>query len=406
MRQIKIGKKNSKLAKKGRACFPVSTLSPKIKKLNGNRGSVRWFHSRDDAEAYAAEVNAAQAAGGVIIVATAGTVAAAVELFKGGDDPKNLHQRSIEARVERKEISWAYGENQRKNADDWSSRLGNVLCNDVTRDHLQAQLDAWAVAHKTKKEKLLTIKLVLELARQENWIEGSNPAGDIKLIKPKYAVDESDAFKGDKIAKFNKGKIREVIQHAESTFNNWCDGLAVSFAFQTGLRFGEQSALRWKAVDFEKRRVSVYTSRRKSGRGTFDTGLTKTSKGRRQVPLTPQLIAQLKAWRVASQYSAADDLVFPTRHGNHQASADNWRRRVLHASCRAVGVDLLRWHDARHFYASILLATYGKDWGRIADLLGHDSTDFSRKQYGHWIDDDEGEDNSGEGAALGAAVWG
>ena len=69
MRQIQVGKKNSRLAKLGRACFPVSTLSPKIKKLNGDRGSVRWFNSRADAEGYAAEVNAAQASGGVIIAA-------------------------------------------------------------------------------------------------------------------------------------------------------------------------------------------------------------------------------------------------------------------------------------------------------------------------------------------------
>jgi integrase len=197
--------------------------------------------------------------------------------------------------------------------------------------------------------------------------------------------------------------IRELITRAHELDRGndaWSDGLAVSFGFQTGLRFGEQAALRWSAIDFEKSRVRVFTAQRATDCGN-EIGQTKTSKSRRVVGLSRQLLQELRAWKLRSPFSGDDDLVFPTRQGRNQSCSSNWRKRVLQPLCDAVDIERLRWHDARHFYASVLLASIGRDWGRIADLMGHTSSDFTRKQYGHWIDTDEDDDAD----VVGDALW-
>ena len=61
----------------------------------------------------------------------------------------------------------------------------------------------------------------------------------------------------------------------------------------------------------------------------------------------------------------------------------------------------MTWHRCRHFYASLLLANYGNDWNKIADRMGHAKADFTRSQYGHWIESDEDDDAD----EIGDALW-
>ena len=379
---------------KGWASYYISTRHSKISKVNG-KGEVIWFHTLAEAQAKADELNAAQHTGGVVTRAAAGTLKATVDIYV----------KQIDDRVTDGSMVHKCGQNYKKAAADWCAWLGaTTKACDVEPAHIKSFIIDNYKKHreKTWSDKLKILVVLLDIARDQKWTANDNAARAVKLFK-KTKKTEQEAIDGN-IARFDMAAIRDLITKAHeldrANDDAWCDGLAVSFAFQTGLRFGEQAALRWSAIDFDKSRVRVFTAQRATDCGN-EIGQTKTTKSRRVVGLSRRLLQELRAWKLRSPFSADDDFVFPTRQGSSQSCSSNWRKRVLHPLCDAVGIDRLRWHDARHFYASVLLASIGRDWGRIADLMGHTSSDFTRKQYGHWIDIDEDDDAD----VVGDALW-
>ena len=378
---------------KGWASYYISTRHSKISKVNG-KGEVIWFHTLAEAQAKADELNAAQHTGGVVTRAAAGTLKATADIYA----------KQIDDRVTDGSMVHKCGQNYKKAAADWCAWLGaTTKACDVEPAHIKSFIIDNYKKHreKTWSDKLKILVVMLDIARDQKWTANDNAARAVKLFK-KTQKTEQEAIDGN-IARFDMAAIRDLITQAHDLDrgnNAWCDGLAVSFAFQTGLRFGEQVALRWSAIDFDKSRVRVFTAQRATDCGN-EIGQTKTTKSRRVVGLSRRLLQELRAWKLRSPFSADDDFVFPTRQGSSQSCSSNWRKRVLHPLCDAVGIDRLRWHDARHFYASVLLASIGRDWGRIADLMGHTSSDFTRKQYGHWIDIDEDDDAD----VVGDALW-
>jgi hypothetical protein len=85
------------------------------------------------------------------------------------------------------------------------------------------------------------------------------------------------------------------------------------FAASTGARAGEQWAIRWRDVNFDKGELQI--SRRVDVYG--DEGAPKSTAGVRTVPLSRHLAAMLTAWKLKSQFSKSDDLIFPNREGHH-----------------------------------------------------------------------------------------
>ena len=84
---------------------------------------------------------------------------------------------------------------------------------------------------------------------------------------------------------------------------------------------------------------------------------------------------------------ALDSLVFPSTTG-HILSCSRFLV-AIHKACDAAGVERIRWHDLRHYYASQLLRAFKNDWWTITNLMGHESVQTPEQTYGHWIEDDE-----------------
>jgi integrase len=122
----------------------------------------------------------------------------------------------------------------------------------------------------------------------------------------------------------------------------------VLLAAMTGLRIGEILALRWGRIDFIKGTLLVAETCYK---GHF--GSPKTRASRREVPLAPALVCELK-----TQYSRSTDhspsaLVFATRQGSPLA-ADNLRKRSLRPACERAGLPRIDWHTLRHTHGTLL----------------------------------------------------
>lgn len=204
------------------------------------------------------------------------------------------------------------------------------------------RLRAKGLSEKSVRNVVTTLKTILSSA--VDW-------GDLGALPrfPAIVVPETewDFYRKDEVA--------ALLPHDE--------GAALLFALHTGARQGEQIALLWSDVDFARGTVQI---RRSAPRGGA-VGPTK-SKRFRTVPLTEALAKALRSLERSSVR------VFP------DATPDRLTA-LLERAAKAAGLRVLRWHDLRHTYAS-LLAMDGVPLRRIQKLLGHASI-VTTERYAH-----------------------
>lgn len=151
-------------------------------------------------------------------------------------------------------------------------------------------------------------------------------------------------------------------------------------AFYAGLRRGELRGLYRNDIDLETREIRV-------ARG-WDTGegaiSTKTSSGDRIVPIAAPLVA------VLSDYLETHDgreFAFPG-YGRWERdygpfSADALLKRSRKA-WRAVGLQPILLHEARHTYASLMIEA-GLPIAKVSRRMGHSSITVTERVYVHLI---------------------
>lgn len=151
----------------------------------------------------------------------------------------------------------------------------------------------------------------------------------------------------------------KLAQHAEDLQ----DAELVRVAAYAGLRRGELVALRWRHVDFEKRKIVV----QRAVSANVDATSTKSRKAR-EVPLPDQAAGALDRLSQRGHFTAPNDYVFVNRLGR-RLDASALRRRVSRAR-EAAGLRELRFHDLRHTYGSLLVAG-GVDLASVKAAMGH-----------------------------------
>jgi integrase len=140
------------------------------------------------------------------------------------------------------------------------------------------------------------------------------------------------------------------------------DAEMVRVSAYAGLRLGELLALRWRDVDFEGQALTI-------GRAMSAGVESSTKSGRvRRVPLPDQAAAALDRVGRRADFIAPDELVFCNAFGR-TIDSSALRRRYRRAQT-AAGLRLLRWHDLRHTYGSLLAAS-GVDLVTIQAVMGH-----------------------------------
>jgi integrase len=159
-------------------------------------------------------------------------------------------------------------------------------------------------------------------------------------------------------------------------------------AIYTGSRLGELLGARWSDLDLDAGTLVVQQTLEKSG-ATPRFGTPKSKKSRRTIPLPPELMAILRAWKATQNEERlllGPDyrdlgLVF-TIPGGGPINADNLRNQTYARLVQLAGVRRIRPHDLRHCYASTLLAA-GVPLKVVSELLGHSSVSVTGDIYGH-----------------------
>ena len=137
----------------------------------------------------------------------------------------------------------------------------------------------------------------------------------------------------------------------------------------------ELLGLTWGDVDFEERLIRVrYQLSRTPGEGRVPL---KTENGRRDVPLSDDLVRTLREYRASTSYKGQADYIFTTASGK-PLGWSNVDRHCLGAAVKAAELrePAPKFHDLRHTFASLLIAS-GCDAKTVSDVIGHADAGFS-----------------------------
>lgn len=173
-------------------------------------------------------------------------------------------------------------------------------------------------------------------------------------------------------------------------------------AIMTGMRCGELRGLFWDAVNLQGGTITVKSRADEKG---IVAERTKSKAGHRTIPIPPALVALLREWKIESSHVLvfASDNGRPLSMGNIFEKA--WKPLQLAAGLcdpkkdengdivrgqdgKPLQEPRYRFHDLRHFHASMLIAddTNPKE---IQYEMGHSNIQITFDIYGHLFHDDE-----------------
>jgi integrase len=158
-------------------------------------------------------------------------------------------------------------------------------------------------------------------------------------------------------------------------------------AVYTGLRLGELLGLQWQDVELDEAVLHV----RRQWTRTHELAEPKTRSGLRRVPLSPDMVAELRRHKLASEFSQETDFVFASHTGGALRHRNVQRRAFERARDLAGLPSTLTFHDLRHAFAS-LAAHSGVPIHTVSAVLGHRDISVTQKVYLHLWDRESAED--------------
>ena len=161
----------------------------------------------------------------------------------------------------------------------------------------------------------------------------------------------------------------------------------VSFLLGTGARRGEALALRWKDLDLDKGIVRIERSLEQT-KGSLRFKSPKTKNGRRNVAISPWLVAELRGHRARQQerrlalgLGRAPDNSTVFARWNGDPRSPSRVSQDFAAAMAALRLDCTL-HGLRHTHVSQLIAS-GLDVLTISRRIGHASPAITLNVYGH-----------------------
>jgi integrase len=154
-----------------------------------------------------------------------------------------------------------------------------------------------------------------------------------------------------------------------------------AMALYAGLRRGELMALRWENFDLAQGVIRVEQSYDPK-EGVFVS--PKSRAGRRSVPIPAVLRDSLVEHKLRT--GRGEGLVFGTS-AEHPFTASNvWRR--AHTAWRRAGLEPITLHEARHTFASLMIAAR-VNAKALSSYMGHSSITITYDRYGHLMPGNE-----------------
>lgn len=186
---------------------------------------------------------------------------------------------------------------------------------------------------------------------------------------------------------YNTAEIEKLF---EVTKNTQLEFLVKMASFY-GLRRSEIVGLRWQAIDFDCKTITIeHTINVLHGGHLVAKDRTKNKSSRRTLPLIPEFEELLRCMKQnqedyrrlckSSYCKDFKDYVYVNSLG--KLISPDYITRKFHDVIQKYGLRKIRFHDLRHTCASLLLAN-GVDMKEIQEWLGHSNYSTTANIYTH-----------------------
>ena len=235
-----------------------------------------------------------------------------------------------------------------------------------------------ALSPTTVKHHQQNISKALSDAVHDNLIP-ANPASAVKMPKPKGRVHK---FKPEFL---NTAEVDELLV----LFSGSVVDLPVRLCAFYGFRRSEVLGLKWSAIDFRRRTITVETTLQQGVGGNYEDE-TKTESSLRTLPmpnsiydlLLHQQEMQNERRKLMGDYYICNNYVCTWPNG--AVITPNYLSTAFHSVISKSTLPQVRLHDLRHSAATNLL-DLGFNVVQVAEWLGHESPNTTLKFYGHAI---------------------
>jgi integrase len=241
--------------------------------------------------------------------------------------------------------------------------LGGRKLNTITTADLQELVDRWQAEGQSASTIRNSIKPLQAIYRRARSREGLpfNPTHDLELPSP--APKEVEIIAPEVASQMLAATPEQ-------------DRALWATALYAGLRYGELRALRWGAVDLAGGTIRV----RESWDAKEGSIAPKTRTSQRTTPMPGVLRDHLMDLRLSVEDASDDVLVFGAAPDRPFHANVVYRRADL--AWRKAGLGRLRLHQARHTYASFMIAA-GINAKALSTFMGHSSIKVTFDLYGH-----------------------
>ena len=262
-------------------------------------------------------------------------------------------------------------------------RLGKIQLSQLRPSHIQGFYsdlfarggeDGEPLSARTVQYHASILKKALSYAVEVDGLLATNPAKRVQL--PKGTPRRLEPFTREEARTF----LEALKDHRLFAF--------FRLAIYSGARKGELLALTWTDLDLENSKVSISKNRIYFNKSILVQNSTKGGEGRRLITLDPETMEILRAHRLAQiqerllvgsawqdvDYIFVNEFGAPINYSTPTALFAKTRKRV--------GLREQRFHDLRHFHATVLLEA-GTPLHVVAQRLGHRDAMTTATTYAH-----------------------
>lgn len=248
------------------------------------------------------------------------------------------------------------------------------ITEEVLEDFIKSTISQMQLTSKAWSGLRLLIKGIFKYAKKKGYttISITNFMGDldlsVKSFKTRVFLDEESVFTDKEV-----GMIMDFVKNRPPSIIN----LGIVLMFQTGLRIGELSALKWtdwknNNLDINKTEVHYKDENEKRIYDVRDE--TKTGAGMRKVILTSDAINTLKHIRLLNPKG---EYIFEKKGLRIKGRA--FTDKIL-SICRQIKIPPRSSHKARKTYGTKLI-NGGVDEKLVINQLGHTSIQTTKQYY-------------------------
>jgi integrase len=226
------------------------------------------------------------------------------------------------------------------------------------------------LSHKTIKDILIVLKMVLKFGAKNKWLEYQ--AFDIQF------PTEREKHDIEVLSRTNQKKIMNYIQE-HFTFRN----LGIFICLSAGIRIGEVCALTWENIDTDRgiicikrtiQRIYIIEDNIRKTEVILDTPKTKNSI--REIPMSRDLLRMLKPIKkiVNNSFFVLTNDEKPTEPRTYRSYYKNLMRELE--------MPELKFHGLRHSFATRCIESKC-DYKTVSVLLGHSNISTTLNLYVH-----------------------